>query len=348
MDKIKELVEAVKSKEMLDIIIAVSIFVVFFILSSIFAKIIMKCFKIKPDKLAKRSRLYKILKFIWDISGTYISLLTLNLPADFMQVITKIFKLILIYCTTRAVALCIQPDTKLFLKVKERRNTENEHTVKFLAKFIRGIIYIIGTFIFISELGYDLSGLITGLGISSVVLALAAQDLAKNLFGGFAIITDKTFVIGDTIEVKDVYGVVEDITFRTTKIRKLDNTVITMPNSILADSNIINWNKVKNRRYDCEFKLALETTKKEINDIMKKLLFELKKEKNIDSNSVRVYFSGLEEDGYKIKIYLYTKIKDYDEYIKFVSDTNSNIIALLETENIKLIYPTYDVHVKNK
>lgn len=248
----------------------------------------------------------------------------------------------------KAVALCIQPDTKLFLKVKERRNTENEHTVKFLAKFIRGIIYIIGTFIFISELGYDLSGLITGLGISSVVLALAAQDLAKNLFGGFAIITDKTFVIGDTIEVKDVYGVVEDITFRTTKIRKLDNTVITMPNSILADSNIINWNKVKNRRYDCEFKLALETTKKEINDIMKKLLFELKKEKNIDSNSVRVYFSGLEEDGYKIKIYLYTKIKDYDEYIKFVSDTNSNIIALLETENIKLIYPTYDVHVKNK
>lgn len=101
MDKIKELVEAVKSKEMLDIIIAVSIFVVFFILSSIFAKIIMKCFKIKPDKLAKRSRLYKILKFIWDISGTYISLLTLNLPADFMQVITKIFKLILIYCTTK-------------------------------------------------------------------------------------------------------------------------------------------------------------------------------------------------------------------------------------------------------
>lgn len=344
MKKLLDCIEYIKAKEIVEILIAVGVLVGFIILSSIFAKIIMKCFKIKSDKFTKRTKLYKISKFIWIISGTYISLLILQLPSDFMAIVTKIFKLALIYGVTRFCANLVRPNTKIFTKIKEsEKNTANEHTMNFAVKFIRGIIYVIGAFIFISELGYDLSGLITGLGIGSVVLALAAQDLAKNLFGGFAIISDKTFVIGDTIEVKGVYGTVEDITFRTTRIRKLDNTVITMPNSVLADSDIINWNKIQKRRYDCDLKVSLQMSQKQINDIIKKLAFELQKNKDIIKNSIRVYFSNIEKDGYNIKIYLYTNIIDYDEYIEFVNNVNSQILALLEHENVKLIYPTIQI-----
>jgi len=344
LKKVLDCIEYIKAKEIVEILIAVGVLVGFIILSSIFAKIIMKCFKIKSDKFTKKTKLYKISKFIWIISGTYISLIILQLPSDFMAIVTKIFKLALIYGVTRFCANLVRPNTKLFTKIKEsEKNTTNEHTMNFAVKFIRGIIYVIGAFIFISELGYDLSGLITGLGIGSVVLALAAQDLAKNLFGGFAILSDKTFVIGDTIEVKGVYGTVEDITFRTTRIRKLDNTVITMPNSVLADSDIINWNKIQKRRYDCDLKVSLQMSQKQINDIIKKLAFELQKNKDIIKNSIRVYFSDIEKDGYNIKIYLYTNIIDYDEYIEFVNNVNSQILALLEHENVKLIYPTIQI-----
>lgn len=344
MKKVLDCIEYIKAKEIVEILIAVGVLVGFIILSSIFAKIIMKCFKIKSDKFTKKTKLYKISKFIWIISGTYISLLILQLPSDFMAIVTKIFKLALIYGVTRFCANLVRPNTKLFTKIKEsEKNTTNEHTMNFAVKFIRGIIYVIGAFIFISELGYDLSGLITGLGIGSVVLALAAQDLAKNLFGGLAILSDKTFVIGDTVEVKGVYGTVEDITFRTTRIRKLDNTVITMPNSVLADSDIINWNKIQKRRYDCDLKVSLQMSQKQINDIIKKLAFELQKNKDIIKNSIRVYFSDIEKDGYNIKIYLYTNIIDYDEYIEFVNNVNSQILALLEHENVKLIYPTIQI-----
>ena len=344
MKKVLDCIEYIKAKEIVEILIAVGVLVGFIILSSIFAKIIMKCFKIKSDKFTKKTKLYKISKFIWIISGTYISLIILQLPSDFMAIVTKIFKLALIYGVTRFCANLVRPNTKLFTKIKEsEKNTTNEHTMNFAVKFIRGIIYVIGAFIFISELGYDLSGLITGLGIGSVVLALAAQDLAKNLFGGFAILSDKTFVIGDTIEVKGVYGTVEDITFRTTRIRKLDNTVITMPNSVLADSDIINWNKIQKRRYECDLKVSLQMSQKQINDIIKKLAFELQKNKDIIKNSIRVYFSDIEKDGYNIKIYLYTNIIDYDEYIEFVNNVNSQILALLEHENVKLIYPTIQI-----
>lgn len=345
MERLKEFIEVMKSKEIIDIAIAIGILVTFIILSSIFAKLIMKCFKIKPEKMMKKSKIYKILKFIWIISGTYISLLFLSLPGNFMRIVTKIFKLTLIYSVTRLIANLIRPNAKIFDKMQSDNDNKNEHTLRFAIKFVRGVIYTIGAFIFIAELGYDLSGLITGLGIGSVVLALAAQDLAKNLFGGFAILTDKTFVIGDTIEVKGVYGVVEDITFRTTRIRKLDNTVITMPNSILADSDIINWNKIKKRRYDCDLKVSLEISQKQINDLVQKLAFELQKNKEIIKDSIRVYFSDIDKDGYNIKIYLYTEIIDYDEYIEFVNNVNSQLLDLLEHEKIKLMYQTYDIRM---
>ena len=64
---------------------------------------------------------------------------------------------------------------------------------------------------------------------------------------------------------------------------------------------------------------------------------------NIIKNSIRVYFSDIEKDGYNIKIYLYTNIIDYDEYIEFINNVNSQILALLEHENVKLIYPTIQI-----
>ena len=88
-----------------------------------------------------------------------------------------------------------------------------------MVRGIKFLIYAIAVFIIIFEMGYDLSGLITGLGIGSVVLTLAAQDMIKSLLGGFFIFTDKPFKVGDFIKFSTYEGTVEDITFRSTKIR---------------------------------------------------------------------------------------------------------------------------------
>ena len=347
MESIKNCIETIKSKDIIELMITVGVFIAFILLSSLFAKLIMKCFKIRPEQLEKKSKISKLLKFLWVISGTYISILILNLPNEWVSTITKIYKLLMIYGLTRLAANFVRPNAALFTKFKSNNENKNEHTLNFAIKFIRAIIYIIGAFIFVAELGYDLSGLITGLGIGSVVIALAAQDLAKNIFGGIAILTDKTFEIGDTIEVNTTFGTVEDITFRTTRIRKLDNTIVTLPNSILADSEIINWNKLKMRRYDCEFKVSFDITQKQMNSLIKKIAFELQKNQDIIKDSARVYFSEIGKDGYKITVYFYTKIIDYDKYIEFVNDVNCDFIAFFEKEKVKLINPTYDINIKN-
>ena len=86
-----------------------------------------------------------------------------------------------------------------------------------------------------------------------------------------------------------------------------------------------------------ELKSELERIAQEQNRSVNNLILTIIK------NSIRVYYSDIEKDGYNIKIYLYTNIIDYDEYIEFVNNVNSQILALLEHENVKLIYPTIQI-----
>lgn len=318
---------------------------VFILFSTFFARIIIKIFNIRLEKGTKKSKVYKSSRFVFCILGVYISLRILNLPTQFMDIVNKIFKLILIFEITKIVANIIDNNSKIFNKLKENEDIKNENTIKIIIKAIRCVIYVIGVFIFIAELGYDLSGLVTGLGIGSVVIALAAQDLAKSILGGLSILLDKTFVIGDSIEVKGIFGTVEDITFRTTRIRKVDNSIIVMPNSVLVDSDIINWNKLQKRRYETKLRLSLDTTPEKVNNLCNIMQKELENMPNIINDTLRVYFSEIQQDCLLLMVYLYTSITDYDEYIKFINNLNLKILSILDKEKVKLIYPAQDINI---
>ena len=102
---------------------------------------------------------------------------------------------------TIGIANIFSSDSKLFKKIsKHERIKGNQTLVNFISKIAKAIIYIIGAILVIADLGYDLGGIIAGLGFTGVIVALAAQDIAENLFGGLAIILDKPFVVGDWIE----------------------------------------------------------------------------------------------------------------------------------------------------
>ena len=84
----------------------------------------------------------------------------------------------------------------------------------------------------------------------SVIISLAAQDTVKSLLSGVVILTDKPFDIGDYVEIGEHEGTVLDITFRSTRIKALNNTIITIPNSVITANSVINWNRLKSRRMD--------------------------------------------------------------------------------------------------
>lgn len=181
--------------------------------------------------------------------------------------------------------------------------------------------------------------------MAGVVIALAAQDIAKNLFGGVAIITDKPFIVGDFIETDKYQGTVEDITFRSTRIRTIENTLVTIPNSTLSNASIINWSKLEQRRFDVDLNLPLETNSEKVENIISKLNFVLNSNEEVVKDSVRINFNKITTEGINIWIYLYTTNTAYDDYFRFKQDINGSVLKVLETEQVKLAYPGRSVYV---
>lgn len=342
--------ENIKHINIFNLALAIIIAIVFKIFSSVFAYIIIKMFNLrnKDKKKIKRNGFYKPLKVFFVLLGIYVGLRVLGIPENIFSSITKIFKICTIFLIAKGSANLFNSDSDTFEKVKGKLNFKGTDTaVNFLSKIIKTIIYIIAGFIITKELGYDLNGLATGLGIGSVVVALAAQELAKNIIGGFSIIIDKPFEIGDYIETTTCVGTVEDITFRSTRIRDINNQIIVVPNSIVADSSLINATKREKRRYELRLTLELNTPLEKVHELSNTLKELLNSHTSILKDSILVYFDTISNNGIDLQIISYTSIIDYKEFLGFKEQLNYEILATVEKQQIELAYPSQTVYVKN-
>lgn len=352
MERINEIIEQVKQipmETLINILIALVIVAIFYLFSYLFAYFIIKIFnmKVKNKNKIKKNSFYKPIQLAVALFGVYLATLFLNLPSEAMNVITKIFKICIICLTARGFANMIKPTSKFIKKLQNNSKLNgNDTVINFVIKTVRGIIYIIAGFMIITEFGYNLNGLVAGLGLGGVIVALAAQDIAKNLFAGFAILFDKPFSVGDWIEAKTIEGTVEDISFRSTKIRTADNTIVTIPNNLLADDKVVNYAKMEKRRYLTNLVVVLDTSIQELSDLMEKMKFVLSNHEHVLPDSVQIHFDKITDDGLNIFIYLYTDITDYVGFLDFKESINLVLLHVLEAQKIELAYPTKTVYLK--
>lgn len=209
-------------------------------------------------------------------------------------------------------------------------------------------VYIVAGFLIISELHYDIGSLVTGLGLTSVVIALAAQDLVGSLLSGMAIASDKPFAIGDFVKIGTYEGTVTEVKFRCTRIRTVDDTIVTVQNSTITSTEVVNYTKMTKRRQDIVLNLSFETNSEVLEGLAVKLKSILEAEEDVIDNSVRVYFDNIGSDGVKMKIYLYTPIVNYDDFLEFKTRMNLVVIKTLEMENIRIAYPGENVYLIGK
>lgn len=354
MEFINEILDFFKSltfENIIDIGIGLAIIVFFKIFSSSLAYIIVKMFKfkIKDKKKIKENGFYKPLKTFFMLLGIYIGFMVLKLPENIFNIITKIFKICTIILVAKGFANLFDSHSETFAKIGAKLHIDgNDTTINFFSKVAKALVYVIAGFILISELGYDLGGLATGLGISSVVIALAAQDIAKSFLAGISIISDRPFEIGDFILVGTYSGTVEDITFRTTRIRDAENQVIVLPNSMLTTANIINATKREKRRFYLLLTLELDTPLEKVADLNENIKLALNTHPNITKESIRVFFENISINGIDISINFYTDITDSAEFMKFKEEINYTLLDMINQANIKIAYPSQSIYMKNE
>lgn len=355
MEIIYKIIDVCKSIFNNNVFLAITflaILIFFYFLASILAKIFVKILKNNEYKKfdLKRNRTYIACKSFIRIIGIYLAISILNIPSNIMEIIYKIFKCLIILLGSNVVSSFVDCDSKIFTFFSSKSQVKgNKALVRFISKSLKTCIFIIAIFMIISELGYNLNGIIAGLGIGSLVIALAAQDIFKSIIGSIVILVDRPFIIGDYIETDEYKGTVEDITFRSTRIRTLDNSVAVIQNSKMAESSILNWNKINgSRRVKINLGITLDTPPKKIMHFIYTLKKELEEHPNVKEKSVEIHFDEIKEDQYDILIYLYVKAKNYVDFLNNQDSVNFKVVSVVEKEKINLAYPTRTVIIDKK
>lgn len=351
MQQINEIVNFFKNmtqEQIVDILIAVIVITVFCIFSSTLSYLLIKIFmrKEKDKQKIKSNGFYLPLRTLFIFVGVHIGICLIQLPTDIMEIWRKILKIVIICIVAKGLVNLVDPKSEIAKKLGKKDRSNQEKTVaNFTGRILKYMIYLVAAVCILMVFNYDVSALVAGLGISGAIVALAAQDFVKSLISGFSILADKPFLVGDWVEVGIYQGTVVDISFRCTKIRTADNSVITIQNSALTANSIINWSRMKQRRYAFNIKLPLETNTDVVETIVNRIRFVLQTNKQIEPETIQVHFDTILLDGVNINIYMYTNIIDYVEFLEFKQNVNSQILKILESENVKLAYPGQNVYL---
>ena len=354
MEQLVDFWTRLTSIQIVDIIIAIAIIVFFRIFSGTFSYMIIRVFKIKSKKAKeiKESAFFKPLKVFFIILGIYLAIVFLRVPLQIndqvMDIVTKTFKIISVIEFAVGLANSFTIKTILGKKLRKSLSQKMDDTVfEFVLKITRVFIYVIAIFLVLAILEINLTGLIAGLGLGGVIVTLAAQDTAKNLFGGLVIFIDKPFAVGDWIQMDNYEGTIEDITFRTTRIRTFENALVNIPNAIIADASVTNWSKMEKRRYKTNLCVELDTPLEKLELLKTRIEKMLQERESVFDDSIIVRFDQITDNGINILIYTYTNSVDYASYLKEVEDINMKIMKILNEEHIELAYDTKTVYVKN-
>ncbi len=353
MNQITDLITHFTSIQIMDLLIAIGIIIFFRIFSNIVSYILIKMFKFKSknSRKIKQSAFYNPIKIFIRILGVYIAILFLKEPLkisnEVMNGVTKVFEILSILTFAKGLAESFTLESSLIKKMKSNMDKDVQDSMfDFILKLVRAVIYIIAGFIVISILGINLNGLIAGLGAGGVILTLIAQDTAKNLVGGLVIFLDKPFIVGDWIEIEKYEGTVEDITFRSTRIRTFENSLVNVPNSLISSSSITNWSKMEKRRYKTVLCIQIDTPLEKLEKFKSRIEDMLQKREAIYDDSIIVKFDEIADNGINILISSYTDSVDYPSYLREKEKINYKIMKILREEDIELAYDTKTVYMK--
>ncbi|MGL5822606.1 MAG: mechanosensitive ion channel family protein [Sarcina sp.] len=332
----------------IDILLATGILIVFILINKIVIDRLFKIILVLTSKTSSKiddnlvNAMHKPFKFFFIGIGGYIALKSIDIDLMPSEMLSSLKYLkILVIITVCMFIYNLTLERIEFHKNKDNSITERKASFPFIAIIIRVIIILFAVIVIANEFG--LTGFLTGLGISGVVVAFAAQDTCSNLFGGMMIVLDKPFALGDWIKTDNVEGIVEEITFRSTRIRTFCKSLVTVPNGKLINNNISNYSKRDVWRITFKLILDMETKAKKIEEVLEGIELIIKSKEDVKKDFVIVKFSEITCNGYVIFIYFYTKLVSFYEYEDLKESINLAIVALLNKKDVSISSLSFDI-----
>lgn len=196
--------------------------------------------------------------------------------------------------------------------------------------------------------GKNLMSVIAGLGVGGIAVALAAQDTIRNFFGSLVILGDKPFEFGDRIEIGGHDGVVEEVGFRSTRIRRLDGHLLTIPNSEIVNTTVRNISKRPYIKRVMKIGLTYDTPPEKVEQAIAILKDILNDHKGMNKKfPPRVYFSEFKDYSLEIIVIYWYHPAEYWDYMEFSEWVNMEILKQLNKVEIEFAFPSQTMYLAN-
>lgn len=226
-------------------------------------------------------------------------------------------------------------------------STLDDQLVPLLRKTLKTFVVCVGTLFILQNLHIPIIPLLTGLSIGGLAFALAAQDTIKNFFGSLMIFIDRPFQIGDWITCGDIDGSVEEVGFRSSRIRTFRNSLMYVPNGRLADSTIDNHGMRKYRRFYSQIALTYDTPPELINTFVEGLRKIVENHPDTRKDYYNIYFNEMTSFSLNIMFYIFFEVPDWPAELKARHEILMEIIKLGKHLGVHFAFPTQTLHMEN-
>ncbi len=257
-----------------------------------------------------------------------------------------VWKLLALVAVAWTLARWIDVAASILSRVAAR--SENPVAVSFLPIFSRVakiLVWVLAAVVVLDSAGIHVMGLVAGLGIGGLALAFAAQKTIENVFGSLAIATDQPFTVGDFVNLGGVSGTVEDVGLRSTRLRTMARTVVTIPNGTLISERIENYSRRDRFYYNPTLGLVYSSTREQILYVIDEVKKLLANHPKVHPDVVRVRFMGFGASSLDIAVQCWLMAANYHEYTALVEELNLAILGIVETSGTSFAFPSQTLYL---
>jgi len=220
-------------------------------------------------------------------------------------------------------------------------NSLSPQLTPLFSNTLRVIVIVIGFLTLLSTFHINVVSLLAGLGVGGIAVALALQDPLGNFFGSLTLIADRSFRVGDWIQMgasgSRVDGIVEEIGFRSTRIRTFARTQLTIPNNMLCKDIIENFSTMPQRRVQQKLGVSFQTSPEQIRDFVQAIREELKKQDDVSPDGSYFYFHEITANGYEIVVNYFTRPVDLIHHLEVKERINYRLVELARDNRLTLL-----------
>ncbi len=274
------------------------------------------------------------------------ALVPLGLPLEAVGIVSRLLSVLLVIAVTWLVFRAID----VLAETIERRLVERGQAAATAAvppgrKAVKGIVFVLAFVAVLDTFGFSVTALLAGLGVGGVAVALAAQKTIENLFGGLTLYGDRPVRVGDFCRFGDNIGTVEEIGIRSTRVRTLDRTVVTVPNAEFSNLQLENFAKRDRMRLFATIGVRYETTPDQLRYILVEVRKLLYAHERVTPDPARIRFVGFGAYSLDLELFAYVDTSDWNEFLGIREDIFLRIMDIIEASGSGFAFPSQTLYL---